>query len=414
HANVLSCRSAPSNKSRYLISRIHPRDRTAPSAAVSSYTTDTLTMGRGKYPHVAVIGVGGVGTQVMEQMNANPFHGFQLVAVCSSKRMLISTKDTCLKPVAWKDALNASETPVDFSAVQSALRELAEQGETAVFIDNTSSQAVAEMYPGLLDAGIAVVTPNKKAFSGEVALYQGIVLADAKRGKYLYESTVGAGLPIISTLKDLVETGDKVLKIEGVFSGTMSYIFNNFSAVEGSNESFSSIVKVARAQGYTEPNPADDLNGADVARKLTILARIIPEMKDEQGNFPLLHGYRSVETTSLIQDAPSSAVSNGDEFMKWLPEQDAHFAQMREQAANEGSVLRYVGVVDVKNKIVKAELAKYPKTHPFATSLGGSDNIIMFHTERYGKRPLIVQGAGAGNDVTAMGVMSDVLKLMRP
>ena len=155
----------------------------------------------------------------------------------------------------------------------------------------------------------------------------------------------------------------------------MSYIFNNFSAVEGSNESFSSIVKVARAQGYTvcicfawvcaasnasdqEPNPADDLNGADVARKLTILARIIPEMKDEQGNFPLLHGYRSVETASLIQDVPASAVSNGDEFMKWLPEQDAHFAQMREEAENEGSVLRYVGVVDVKNKVVKAELAK--------------------------------------------------------
>jgi homoserine dehydrogenase len=153
-------------------------------------------------------------------------------------------------------------------------------------------------------------------------------------------------------------------------------------------------------------------------------------MKDG-GNFPLPHGYQSVETTSLIQDAPPSAISNGDEFMKWLPEQDAHFAQMREQAANEGSVLRYVGVVDVKNKIVKAKLAKYvdndfssyillanrlfryPKTHPFATSLGGSDNIIMFHTERYGTRPLIVQGAGAGNDVTAMGVMSDVLKLVR-
>jgi homoserine dehydrogenase len=108
-----------------------------------------------------------------------------------------------------------------------------------------------------------------------------------------------------------------------------------------------------------EPNPADDLNGADVARKLTILARAIPEMKDEQGNFPLLHGYQSVETTSLIQQAPASAISNGNEFMKWLPERDAHFAQMREQAAKEGSVLRYVGVVDVKNKIVKAELAKY-------------------------------------------------------
>jgi homoserine dehydrogenase len=367
----------------------------------------------GKYLQVAVVGVGGVGTQVVEQLIANPIYGFQLVAVTSSKRMLQSTKDLCINPVAWKDALNGSETPVDLSAVKSTLQELVKQGEKAVFIDNTSSQDVAEMYPALLSAGINVVTPNKKAFSGEVGLYQGIVQA-SRSGRYLHESTVGAGLPIISTLRDLVETGDKVVKIEGVFSGTMSYIFNNFSSVEKSDESFSSIVKGARAQGYTEPNPADDLNGADVARKLTILARIIPELKDEQGNFPLLHGYQSVETTSLIQDAPASAVSNGDEFMKWLPQQDAHFAQMREQAANEDSVLRYVGVVDVKNKVVKAELAKYPKTHPFATSLGGSDNIIMFHTERYGKRPLIVQGAGAGNDVTAMGVVSDILKLIRP
>lgn len=122
----------------------------------------------------------------------------------------MSTKDACLNPIGWKDALKASETPVDLSAVKSALQELAEQGKTAVFIDNTSSQDVAEMYPGLLAAGINVVTPNKKAYSGEVGLYQGIVQAGSKRGRYLYESTVGAGLPIISTLRDLVETGDKV------------------------------------------------------------------------------------------------------------------------------------------------------------------------------------------------------------
>jgi homoserine dehydrogenase len=167
-------------------------------------------MGRGEFPQVAVVGVGGVGTQVIEQMITNPIHGFQLIALCSSKRMLMSTKDACLNPIGWKDALKASETPVDLSAVKSALQELAEQGETAVFIDNTSSQDVAEMYPGLLAAGINVVTPNKKAYSGEVGLYQGIVQAGSKRGRYLYESTVGAGLPIISTLRDLVETGDKV------------------------------------------------------------------------------------------------------------------------------------------------------------------------------------------------------------
>ncbi|KAG1748318.1 homoserine dehydrogenase-domain-containing protein [Suillus paluster] len=355
-----------------------------------SYTTDAQKMEPGKHLHVAVVGVGGVGTQVVQQMIANPIYGFQLVALTSSKRMLTCTKDVCINPVTWKDALKASETPVDLPALKNTLQELVKQGEKALFIDNTSSQDVAEMYPELLSAGINVITPNKKAFSGDVGLYKGIVEA-SRSGRYLHESTVGAGLPIISTLRDLVETGDKVVKIEGVFSGTMSYIFNNFSSVEGSDESFSSIVKGARAQGYTEPNPADDLNGADVARKLTILARIIPEMKDEQGNFPLLHWVPVC----------------GDHFLD--PGRPCERYFQRGRASKEGSVLRYVGVVDVKNKIVKAELAKC-----FATSLGGSDNIIMFHTERYGKRPLIVQGAGAGNDVTAIGVMSDVLKLIRP
>lgn len=213
HANVLSLgRLGLSDRSRYLISQslTHTRYRTPPVAAAYSYTTHTQTMVRGKHPHVAVVGVGGVGTQVIEQMIANPIYGFQLVAFCSSKRMLISAADVCLNPVSWKDALNASPTPVDFSAVQNALQELAKRGETAVFVDNTSSQDVAEMYPGLLGAGINVVTPNKKAFSGEAELYRGIVQEGDGRGRYLYESTVGAGLPIISTLRDLVETGDKV------------------------------------------------------------------------------------------------------------------------------------------------------------------------------------------------------------
>jgi homoserine dehydrogenase len=201
------CRSAIRAGNRYqdLIFPRHLRDR----RSRLSYTTNAQKMEPGKYLQVAVVGVGGVGTQVVEQLIANPIYGFQLVAVTSSKRMLQSTKDLCINPVAWKDALNGSETPVDLSAVKSTLQELVKQGEKAVFIDNTSSQDVAEMYPALLSAGINVVTPNKKAFSGEVGLYQGIVQA-SRSGRYLHESTVGAGLPIISTLRDLVETGDKV------------------------------------------------------------------------------------------------------------------------------------------------------------------------------------------------------------
>lgn len=196
-----------SNRYQDLIFAKHLRDRR--SRPSCSYTTNAQKMGPGKYLHVAVVGVGGVGTQVVEQLIASPIYGFQLAALASSKRMLQSTKDLCINPVGWKDALNASKTPVDLSAVKSTLLELVKQGEKVVFIDNTSSQDVAEMYPAFLSVGINVVTPNKKAFSGEVELYEGIVQA-SRSVKCLHESTVGAGLPIISTLKDLVETGDKV------------------------------------------------------------------------------------------------------------------------------------------------------------------------------------------------------------
>jgi len=186
----------------------------------------------------------------------------------------------------------------------------------------------------------------------------------------------------------------------------MSYIFNNFSNGKPDGPSFSSVVAEAREKGYTEPHPADDLNGFDVARKLTILSRTI----SHPSALPALQSFLSVQTSSLIPPA-LEGIPTGDEFIARLPEFDAYFNTMRQDASKDGQVLRFVGVVDPVNGIVKAGLEKYPVTHPFATSLGGSDNIIMFHTERYGARPLIVQGAGAGASVTAMGVLSDLLHL---
>jgi len=287
------------------------------------------------------------------------------------------------------------------------LAKLVTPGQRVVLVENTSSEEVAALYPSFLKAGIDVITPNKKAYSGELSLYDSILTASLESGaRFLNESTVGAGLPIISTLKDLVATGDKVKKIEGVFSGTMSYIFNEFSTGSSTGPSFSSVVTIAREKGYTEPHPADDLNGADVARKLTILSRTIPAMRTA-----LPSGYKSVQTASLVPSELQN-ITSGDEFIKRLPEFDARFDNMRKEASAEGKVLRYVGVIDATTGEIKAALEKYPNTHPFATSLGGSDNIIMFHTERYGARPLIVEGAGAGAAVTAMGVMSDLLKLV--
>ncbi|KAI0301609.1 hypothetical protein B0F90DRAFT_1718664 [Multifurca ochricompacta] len=308
---------------------------------------------------VAVVGVGLVGAEFV------PPHPFRLISLSTSKASLAS---------------------------------LIRTDHDVVLVDNTSAESVAETYPALLRAGVHIVTPNKKAFSGSQTLYDQIVSASFESGaKFLHESTVGAGLPVISTLKDLVATGDKVIKIEGVFSGTLSYIFNEFSTGSVDGPAFSTVVRSARDKGSHHQAAA----------------------------IPLPNGYASVPTLSLVPPTLSlSSVPTGDAFLQALQAHDSHFAALRAEAAHQGpdginggdaAVLRYVGVIDADVEkggwSVKASLERYPTTHPFATSLGGSDNIIMFHTERYGARPLIIQGAGAGPAVTAMGVLSDLLKL---
>ncbi|KAF7318991.1 Homoserine dehydrogenase [Mycena chlorophos] len=356
--------------------------------------------------HVAVIGVGLVGSELVTQLLALPSSSpFKLVSLSSSTRTIFSA--TGLSST-WKSQLSASAEKPDLTRLTQQLSGL---GKVAL-IDNTSSEDIAAMYPTWLNAGISVITPNKKAFSGDLSLYEQIIAATRTQtgGRVFNEATVGAGLPVIGTLKDLVGTGDKIVKIEGVFSGTMSYIFNEFSTGKPDGPAFSSVVKIAREKGYTEPHPADDLNGFDVARKLTILSRTISTYALAPTALPSLKSFADVQTASLIPPA-LEGIPTGDEFIARLPEFDAQFDQMRAEASKDGQVLRFVGVVDAVSGQIRAGLERYPSTHPFATSLGGSDNIIMFHTERYGARPLIVQGAGAGAAVTAMGVLGDLLKL---
>ncbi len=215
----------------------------------------------------------------------------------------------------------------------------------------------------------------------------------ARKRHYLYETTVGAGLPIVNTLRDLVQTGDEVLRIEGILSGTLSYIFNTFDGTKP----FSEIVLDARAKGFTEPDPRDDLSGTDVGRKLVILAR-------EMG---LALELAEVRITSLV---PASLREGTlDEFLKHLPEHDQEIAALLEQARGRGEVLRYVGVIDPKGECF-VELKGYPQAHAFAGTTG-SDNIVAFQTQRYHTQSLTVQGPGAGPDVTAGGVFADLLRL---
>ncbi|GAA5909845.1 homoserine dehydrogenase [Sporobolomyces salmoneus] len=281
-----------------------------------------------------------------------------------------------------------------------------------ILIDCTSDLSVTELYPLAISSGLSVVTPNKKGFSSSVELWKNIVEAQSApgAGSVFLEATVGAGLPIISTLRDMLKTGDEVTKIEGVFSGTFSYIFNNFSKPGGGGPKFSEVVKIAKENGYTEPHPADDLNGSDVARKLTILSRLLSLQPSSLPALPdLPEGYASLSTESLIPSALAS-IASGDEFVARLPEFDAEFDKLRSEAEKEGMVLRYVGLIDRKSSTVKCALQKYPASHAFASALSGSDNIVSFHSKRY-PSPLIVQGSGAGADVTAAGVVGDVIKV---
>lgn len=222
--------------------------------------------------------------------------------------------------------------------------------DPVLLIDCTASDAIPQYYPRLLDERIDIATPNKKGVSGTLKLYNEIQLAAFTTSTRLfYEATVGAGLPIISTLQDLIESGDRVDKIEGIFSGTLSYIFNEFGS---GNAKFSEVVKEAKEKGYTEPDPRDDLNGMDVARKLTILGRTIGmeiEGPPSASVFPI---------ESLIPAALESAAS-GDEFVAGLPAHDGEFDKKRAAAKKEGKVLRYVGSIEVESKTIKVGLQSY-------------------------------------------------------
>ena len=286
----------------------------------------------------------------------------------------------------WENDLAQSEqAPLKLHVL---LEYLASAPGKSVVVDNTSSYDVAAAYPMFLKQGISVVTPNKKAFSGSLELWKDIFnsvrsVSNPSGGFLYHESSVGAGLPVISTLKDLVDTGDEVTRIEGVFSGTMSFLFNTFAPVEGKGGVWSDEVRRAKEAGFTEPDPREDLNGLDVARKLVILARLAGLDIQSTSSFPV---------QSLIPKELES-VESADEFMKGLPRFDADMARTRDDAYAQGKVLRFVGSIDVKNAVVNVGIQTFDKSHPIA-ALKGSDNIISFYTKRYGSNPLIVQGAG--------------------
>jgi aspartokinase/homoserine dehydrogenase 1 len=304
--------------------------------------------------------------------------------------MLLS--DTGVDIGNWRAQYDQSSTPTDLKKFVEHVR--VDYLPHTVLLDCTASSEVASHYPEWLEAGIHIVTPNKKANSADLAFYRRLREARRKGSShYLYEATVGAGLPVVQTLRDLRETGDEVMSVEGIFSGTLAYLFNVYDG----KKPFSDIVRDARQRGYTEPDPRDDLSGTDVARKLIILGREMGlnlEMSD-------------VKVESLV---PAGLEKGSiDEFMSRLPQHDGAMRDRFESARSRGNVLRYVAKVTADGQATVG-LVELEGKHAFA-NIALTDNVVRYATQRYCDNPLIVQGPGAGPEVTAGGVFADLLRV---
>ena len=313
-----------------------------------------------------------------------------VVAVANSKKMLFSEEGLPLASCIQE--MKESGEPMDMHSFVDRMVSL--NKPNSIFVDCTSSEEVTDFYAATLEANISIVTPNKKANSGAYGKYQELRSVAFKRGvKFLYETNVGAGLPVINTLNDLLLSGDRVISIEGVLSGTLNYIFSSFT--EG--KKFSEVVREAKAKGYTEPDPRDDLSGTDVARKILILSR-------ETG---LELELQDIQVENLVPDDCRGTLTV-EEFFVALEKHDAHFDTLRKEAAARKEKLRYKAVL--QNGHVSVQLGSVGEQHPFY-SLSGSDNIILLTTERYHDRPMVIRGPGAGAAVTAAGVFADIIRI---
>ena len=346
---------------------------------------------------IGVIGCGTIGGTFLDQMQQQTprlrkdFNlDLRVRGIARSNHMLLADRRIDLGD--WREDLSASATISDLDAFESHVH--ADHLPHAIIIDCTADQAIADRYAGWLQRGIHIVTPNKKAFSGDQSDYAALALS-AKQGNahYLYETTVCAALPIIRTIRDLVDTGDRIRSFQGILSGTLAYLFNVYDG----SVPFSEILIQAKDSGYTEPDPRDDLSGMDVARKLTILARELGQ-SIEIGDFPVQN--------LIAEDLRGLEV---DKFLRELPKYDDEMFALYKEAKDEGKTLRYVARLTEQGEAAVG-LEKVSVDAPFS-NISSTDNIVQFITDRYATNPLVIQGPGAGPEVTAGGVFGDLLKL---
>ncbi|MEP7269811.1 MAG: bifunctional aspartate kinase/homoserine dehydrogenase I [Saprospiraceae bacterium] len=351
-----------------------------------------------KVLNVFMIGCGLIGGTLIKQLKAQAEYLYKskdleirLVGLANSRKMLFDSKGISLEN--WKENLDKNGKPMKLAKYIDQMKSL--NLVNSIFIDNTASADVASKYEKILDASISISTPNKIAASSTYRMYKKLKdIADLRGVQFQYETNVGAGLPVLSTLKNLMVSGDRIIKIEGVLSGSLSFIFNKFS----SKVKFSDLVKEARVQGYTEPDPRDDLSLKDISRKICILAR-------EAG---LQTNLEDVVLEKILSDKATNAKSV-DDFLQVLESDEEKYTAMIKKAESSKAKIRVIAKVEL-GKPVTVGLQEVGPDNPFS-QLGGSDNMIVFTTERYHERPLVIRGPGAGAEVTAAGIFAEIITI---
>lgn len=358
---------------------------------------DAMFLSPVKTLNVFFCGVGNIGGTLLRQIDDHLDYleekrhiKISLTGICNSKSYFFNTDG--ISPRLWKQEM-------DEKRQAGSVNDFIEKAFTlnlpnSVFVDNTGSREVPDLYSRLFEKSFSVVTCNKIGNTGKFSSY---IINKNISGKfgvdYLYETTVGAGLPIIKTLQDLLISGDEIIKVEAILSGTISFVFNEYKG----DRTFAGVVRMAQERGFTEPDPRDDLSGLDFARKMLILAR-------ETG---METEFEDIELQPLLPDNCLNAGSV-DDFYRELEVSENYFRSLKDKAAAENKVMHYIGILHEGK--VRTELKMLDSRHPFY-NLTGSDNIISFTTNRYLDNPMVIKGPGAGAEVTAAGVLADLVRV---
>ena len=338
---------------------------------------------------IVLLGTGVVGGALLKLLNTPAAADVRLVGAANSRRQ--QTAAASLASRSLREQLNSQGDTRDNAILLAALD--ASGAVARVIVDATASAPLASRHAEWLGRGYHVVTANKALAGGELAGWRALQAAIVDGGRYGDSATVGAGLPVLSTLRRLRSCGDALLTLEGVFSGSLSWLFNQY---DGSRP-FSELLHEARRLGYTEPDPRSDLSGEDVARKLLIIAR--------NAGFSL--GTDEVDVQGLVPE--SLRALDTESFLARLGELDEPLARLHAEAKSRGNVLRFLARLNQRGR-ARVGLIEVPPTHP-AARLYGTDNQFALTTTRYNTQPLVIQGPGAGPEVTAQALLGDVLEL---